>query len=39
VFNRQPEQRCRIDAAFLGCDGYQAVHTCDRLLNGQAVPV
>jgi MerR family transcriptional regulator, light-induced transcriptional regulator len=38
IFNRQPEQRCRIEAAFLGTDGYQAVHSCDRLLNGQSLP-
>lgn len=37
VFNRQPELRSRIDAIFLGCDGYQAVQACDRLLGGLAV--
>jgi methanogenic corrinoid protein MtbC1 len=37
VFNRQPEQRCRIDATFLGCDGYQAVHACDRLVADASV--
>jgi methanogenic corrinoid protein MtbC1 len=34
VFNRQPELRRRIDAIFLGCDGFQAVQACDRLLAG-----
>jgi methanogenic corrinoid protein MtbC1 len=38
VFNRQPEQRCRIDATFLGCDGYQAVQACNRLLDGATAP-
>ena len=37
VFNRQPEQRCRIEATFLGCDGYQAVQSCNRLLSGASV--